>query len=55
MEALTLSPDVLKWAADQAGESLESLAHAVVKRDRDRARLFEGKLTSPQAEKVAKL
>ena len=55
MEALTLSPDVLSWAAGQAGESLESLAHLVVKRDRDRARLLEGKLTSPQAEKVAKL
>lgn len=55
MEALTLSPDVLRWAAGQAGESLESLTQAVVKRDRDRARMLEGKLTSPQAEKVAKL
>lgn len=55
MEALALSPDVLRWAAGQVGESLESLAQAVVKRDRDRMRLLEGKLTSPQAEKVAKL
>ena len=55
MEALTLSPDVLRWAANQAGESLESLANAIVKRVRDRERLLKGQLTSPQAEKVAKL
>lgn len=55
MEALTLSPDVLKWAANQVGESLESLAQFVVKRARDRAGVLEGRLTSPQAEKVAKL
>ena len=55
MQALTLSPDVLKWAANQAGESLESLAQVVVKRERDRAAILVGRLTSPQAEKVAKL
>lgn len=56
MEALTLSPAVLRWAADQAGESLESLAGAVAKRERDRARLLvRGQLTSSQAEKLAKL
>lgn len=55
MEALTLAPDVLRWAASQTGESLESLAHAVVKRERDRQRMLEGQLTAPQAEKVAKL
>src|SRR5262245_24904357 len=55
MEALSLSPDVLRWAAGQAGESLESLASAVVKRTSDRERLIRGQLTSPQAEKVARL
>lgn len=56
MEALTLSPQVLRWAADQAGESLESLAGAVAKRERDRERLIvRGQLTSAQAEKLAKL
>ncbi len=55
MEALTLSPEVLRWAADQAGESLESLARAMVKREGDRERLVRGELTPPQAEKLAKL
>jgi Zn-dependent peptidase ImmA (M78 family) len=55
MEALSLSPEVLRWAADQAGESLESLARAMVKREGDRERLVRGELTPPQAEKLAKL
>lgn len=55
MDALTLSPDVLKWAADQAGKSFEALVQIIAKRDRDRTRVLEGRLTSPQAEKVAKL
>lgn len=55
MEALSLSPDVLRWAADQAGESLESLVRAVVKRDGDRQRLVRGELTPAQAEKLARL
>lgn len=55
MEALSLSPDVLRWAADQAGESLESLARAMVKREGDRERVVRGELTPPQAEKLAKL
>lgn len=55
MEALCLSPDVLRWAANQAGESLESLAQAMVKRAADRERLVRGELTPPQAEKLAKL
>ncbi len=55
MEALSLSTEVLRWAADQAGESLESLARAMVKREGDRARVVRGELTPPQAEKLAKL
>jgi Zn-dependent peptidase ImmA (M78 family) len=55
MQALTLSPEVLRWAADQAGESLESLVRALVKRERDQERLVRGELTPPQAEKLAKL
>lgn len=55
MEALSLSTEVLRWAADQAGESLESLARAMVKREGDRERVVRGELTPPQAEKLAKL
>lgn len=55
METLNLSPDVLTWAADQIGKSLESLAEVLAKREKDRERLLEGQLTSAQAEKVAKL
>jgi Zn-dependent peptidase ImmA (M78 family) len=55
MEALTLSPYVLTWAAEQAGKSYETLVEGIAKRERDRQMLLEGKLTNAQAEKVAKL
>lgn len=55
MDDLTLEPAVLEWAAGQAGESLDSLAQVIAKRTKDRARVLEGHLTSPQAEKVAKI
>jgi Zn-dependent peptidase ImmA (M78 family) len=55
MQTLTLSTDVLTWAADQIGKSYESLVESLAKRERDREMLLEGRLTSAQAEKLAKL
>ena len=55
MQNLTLSTDVLTWAADQIGRSYESLVEGLAKREKDRDRLLEGRLTPAQAEKVAKL
>lgn len=54
MEAITLSREVLDWAAEKAGETLHSFAENIAKRDRDRERIVEGRLTVPQAEKLAK-
>ena len=55
MDALTLSPDVLRWAADKAGASLESLALSIAKRERDQILVLQGQLTESQAQKVSKL
>jgi Zn-dependent peptidase ImmA (M78 family) len=46
---------VLDWAAEKAGGSLHSFAESIAKRERDRERIAEGRLTVPQAEKLAKL
>lgn len=54
MEALALAIDVLDWATDRAGETLHSFAEKVAKREKDRARITEGRLTISQAEKLAK-
>lgn len=54
MEAITLSREVLNWAAEKAGGTLRSFAESVAKRDKDRERIAEGRLTVPQAEKLAK-
>lgn len=54
VDALTLSREVLDWAAHRAGESLETLAALVAKRDTDRERIVRGELTVGQAEKIAK-
>ena len=54
MEAITLSREVLNWAAERAGGSLRSFAESIAKRDKDRERIAEGRLTVPQAEKLAK-
>ncbi|MGH1511297.1 ImmA/IrrE family metallo-endopeptidase [Ralstonia solanacearum] len=54
MEALTLSREVLDWAAAKAGETLLSFAEDVAKREKDRALIANGRLTIPQAEKLAK-
>lgn len=54
MGTLALSRDVVAWAADKAGESLQSFAEQAAKRDRDRALIVEGRLTVTQAEKLAK-
>lgn len=55
MQTLNLSPNMLTWAADQIGKSLESLVEGLAKREKDRALLLEGKLTTAQLEKFAKL
>lgn len=54
MEALKLSRDVLDWAAEKAGQTLQSFAESVAKREKDRERITEGSLTVTQAEKLAK-
>ncbi|BDU14909.1 ImmA/IrrE family metallo-endopeptidase [Lysobacter auxotrophicus] len=54
VEALELSRDVLDWAAERAGQTLHSFAESVAKREKDRERIAEGRLTVPQAEKLAK-
>lgn len=54
MEALVFSREVLDWAAEKAGESLHSFAESIAKREKDRERINEGRLTIPQAEKLAK-
>lgn len=54
MEALVFSRRVLDWAAEKAGESLRSFAENVTKREKDRERIAEGRLTVAQAEKLAK-
>lgn len=54
MEALELSRDVLDWAAEKAGGTLHSFAESIAKREKDRDRISEGRLTVPQAEKLAK-
>jgi len=54
VETLEFSRDVLDWAAEKAGVSLQSFAQSVAKRDRDRERIADGRLTVPQAEKLAK-
>lgn len=51
---LALSRDVLNWAAERAGWSLQSFAESVAKRETDRRRIADGRLTVPQAEKLAK-
>jgi Zn-dependent peptidase ImmA (M78 family) len=54
VEPVTLSREVLNWAAERAGETLHSFAENVAKREKDRERITEGLLTVPQAEKLAK-
>jgi Zn-dependent peptidase ImmA (M78 family) len=54
VEALVFSLEVLDWAAEKAGESLHSFAESVAKREKDRERIAEGRLTVAQAEKLAK-
>lgn len=54
VEALELSRDVLNWAAEKAGQTLRAFAESVAKREKDRERIAKGRLTVPQAEKLAK-
>lgn len=53
MERLQLSPDVLDWAAAEAGLSLVALAQKLSKRGADE--IIRGRLTEPQIERFAKL
>ncbi|MBN8213396.1 MAG: ImmA/IrrE family metallo-endopeptidase [Xanthomonadales bacterium] len=54
MEPVTLSREVLDWAAHKAGLTLQSFAESVAKRESDVNRISNGKLTSSQAAKLAK-
>ncbi|MBS0216383.1 MAG: ImmA/IrrE family metallo-endopeptidase [Proteobacteria bacterium] len=54
MEPLEFSRDVLDWAAEKAGQTLHAFAESVAKREKDRERIVEGRLTVTQAEKLAK-
>ncbi|MEF3083192.1 ImmA/IrrE family metallo-endopeptidase [Luteimonas sp. SMYT11W] len=54
MEAITLSREVLEWAAKKAGLTLESFAHEISNRDVTRQRIADGVMTPPQIEKLAK-
>ncbi|PNS09584.1 hypothetical protein Lysil_1213 [Lysobacter silvestris] len=54
VEPLEFSRDVLNWAAEKAGQTLHSFAESVAKRERDRERIVQGRLTVAQAEKLAK-
>lgn len=54
MDAIALSREVLDWAARLSGQSLESFAFSVTKRERDRKLIVEGRLTARQAERLAK-
>jgi len=54
VEALALSPDVLNWAVNKAGETLQSFAHSLTTRETSREHIVSGRLTVPQAETLAK-
>ncbi len=54
MDAVTLSTDVLTWAAEQNGESWESVVEVIATKEKDRARIRQGLLTVTQIEKLAK-
>jgi Zn-dependent peptidase ImmA (M78 family) len=54
MEPVTISREVLEWATDKAGLNPRSFAEAIAKRDADRDRIADGKLTPSQAAKLAK-
>lgn len=54
VETVTLSKEVLDWAAAKAGHTLESFAESIAKRDSDRERITGGLLTSTQAAKLAR-
>jgi Zn-dependent peptidase ImmA (M78 family) len=53
MDTIELSPNVLDWAASQAGQHLVDLAHKISKKSADK--IIDGTLTYPQALKYAKL
>lgn len=55
MNTISLSPNVLEWAAEKIGESVRSLAPNIAKREKDQAAILHGRLTLTQAEKFAKL
>ena len=54
VKAVTLSREVLDWAAERAGHTVHSFAESVAKRTKDRQRIAEGCLSISQAEKLAK-
>jgi Zn-dependent peptidase ImmA (M78 family) len=54
METLSLSTDVLEWAAAKIGRSLDSLAVELTSRPKNQVAIVQGQLTSSQAAKFAK-
>lgn len=54
MNQIVIPREVLTWAVEKAGESVCTFAETVAKRENDRAKILEGKLTVPQLEKLAK-
>jgi len=54
MQALAFSRETLHWAASRAGQSLESFAHTVSKRESTREHICQGLLTTAQAHQLAK-
>ncbi len=54
MNQIVIPREVLTWAAEKAGESVRTFAETIAKRENDRAKILEGKLTVPQLEKLAK-
>lgn len=54
MNQIVIQRDVLTWATEKAGESVRTFAETIAKRESDREKIIEGKLTIPQIEKLAK-
>ena len=55
MDCVSLSPEVLTWAAERNGESWHTVVESLASRDQDRERIRGGLLTIPQVERLAKL
>lgn len=54
LEPVKLSREVLDWATERAGLTLQSFAESIASRDAERKRIAGGELTSAQVAKLAK-